>query len=244
MKIIVALDYKNPLDALQMVALLRDYVDGFKIGTALWSQSVYVKDYTKDKELFVDCKLWDTPGTVELVVSKIVAKGGTMATISTWNNDATFKAVEKYADKIKLLGVSYLTSWTPEEVYEIHGDKLGFTWEPHIKRMTDHGFGGIVCSVKDLGAINSIDSDHNLTRVCPGIIERLGAGPEWYGTNPQARTGTAVDAEKNGADYIVVGRAVTKADDPIQAIQKMRRDTSSKDPIEYPMDKFLEINNG
>ena len=104
MKIIVALDYKNPLDALQMVALLRDHVDGFKIGTALWSQSVYVKDYTKDKELFIDCKLWDTPATVELVVNKIVAKGGTMATISTWNNDAVFKInLDSSGSLLKLL---------------------------------------------------------------------------------------------------------------------------------------------
>ena len=218
MKIIVALDYKNPLDALQMVALLRDHVDGFKIGTALWSQSVYVKDYTKDKELFIDCKLWDTPNTVEQVVSKIVAKGGTMTTISTWNNNAVFQAVEKYADKIKLLGVSYLTSWTGDEVYEMFGTRLGYGWEPHIKRMTDHGFGGIVCSVKDLGAIHIADTNHNLTRVCPGIKGKsdIPAG--------QARTATAVDAKKGGADYIVVGRAITQANDPIHAIQKMKHD--------------------
>lgn len=228
MKIIVALDYKNPLDALQMVALLRDHVDGFKIGTALWSQSVYVKDYTKDKELFIDCKLWDTPATVELVVNKIVAKGGTMATISTWNNDAVFKAIEKYADKIKLVGVSYLTSLTRDDIYDIHGDRLGFTWEPHVKRMLDHGFGGVVCSVMDLGAIRMADLNHKLTRVCPGIIERLGDGPEWYGTHKQARTGTAVDAKRCGADCIIVGRAVTKADDPIQAIQKMRQDIDNE----------------
>ena len=47
-KIIVALDYTNPLDALEMAAKLRDVVDGFKINHALWSQSVYIKDYTKD----------------------------------------------------------------------------------------------------------------------------------------------------------------------------------------------------
>ena len=57
MKIIVALDYTNPLEALEMCAKLRDVADGFKINHALWSQSVYIKDYTKaikinNKELF------------------------------------------------------------------------------------------------------------------------------------------------------------------------------------------------
>ena len=92
----------------------------------------------------------------------------------------------------------------------------GFTWETHIKRMIDHGFGGIVCSVKDLGAINSIDTNHNLTRVCPGIKGESDA------PGGQARTASAVDAKKGGADYIVVGRAITQADDPVQAIQKMK----------------------
>ena len=69
MSIIVALDYTNPLEALEMAAKLRDHVDGFKINHALWSQSVYIKDYTS-KELFIDCKLWDTPNTI-LAVKKI-----------------------------------------------------------------------------------------------------------------------------------------------------------------------------
>ena len=57
------------------------YFDGFKTNHTLWSQSVYVKDYTEGKELFVDCKLWDTPNTVKQVVQKIVDKGATMTTI-------------------------------------------------------------------------------------------------------------------------------------------------------------------
>ena len=89
-KLIVALDYVNPLDALEMTAQLRDVVDGFKINQSLWSQSVYVKDYTSAGDLFIDCKLWDTPNTVKQVVQKIVDKGATMTTISTLNNTAVF----------------------------------------------------------------------------------------------------------------------------------------------------------
>ena len=86
-KIIVALDYTNPLDALEMAAKLRGHVDGFKTNHTLWSQSVYIKDYTDGHELFVDCKLWDTPNTVKQVLQKIVDKGATMTTISTFNNN-------------------------------------------------------------------------------------------------------------------------------------------------------------
>ena len=57
-----------------------------------------------------------------------------------------------------------------------------------------------------------------MSRVCPGIKGESDA------PGGQARTASAVDAKKGGADYIVVGRLITQADDPIRAIQKMRAD--------------------
>ena len=132
-KIIVALDYTNPLDALEMAARLRDVVDGFKINHALWSQSVYIKDYTKDNELFIDCKLWDTPNTVKQVLQKIVDKGATMTTICTHNNTAVFEAVQPFAEQIKLLGVTYLTSWHGQERAELFKDTVQVMW------VTDEG---------------------------------------------------------------------------------------------------------
>ena len=100
-KIIVALDYTNPLDALEMAAKLRGHVDGFKTNHTLWSQSVYIKDYTEGHELFIDCKLWDTPNTVKQVLQKIVDKGATMTTVSTLNSQSVFEEVSQFADKIK-----------------------------------------------------------------------------------------------------------------------------------------------
>ena len=108
-KIIVALDYTNPLDALEMTAKLRGHVDGFKINHALWSQSVYIKDYTKAGELFVDCKLWDTPNTVKQVVQKIIDKGATMTTICTHNNEAVFEEIQPLANQVKPVSYTHLT---------------------------------------------------------------------------------------------------------------------------------------
>ena len=102
-KIIVALDYNNPLDALEMAAQLRGLVDGFKINHMLWEQSEYLKDCG---ELFVDCKLWDTPNTIKQVLEKIIKKGATMVTVSTFNNSVVFDECEKYKNDIKILGVT------------------------------------------------------------------------------------------------------------------------------------------
>jgi|TARA_B110000914_G_C15374488_1_gene404722 orotidine-5'-phosphate decarboxylase len=212
MSIIVALDYTNPLEALEMAAKLRDHVDGFKINHALWSQSVYIKDYTS-KELFIDCKLWDTPNTIKTVVEKIIAKGATMTTISTLNNPEVFETLKQYNNDIRLLGVTSLTSWTQQEEYDIHHKSPYHIWETHITKIKDN-FAGIICPVPDLPIIDKIDPEYNLIRVCPGIK---------YETklNGQARTGTPKEAQELGADYVVIGRSITQASDPVEKVKEI-----------------------
>ena len=212
MSIIVALDYTNPLKALEMAAKLRDHVDGFKINHALWSQSVYIKDYT-DKELFIDCKLWDTPNTIKTVVEKIIAKGASMTTISTLNSPEVFETLKQYNNDIRLLGVTSLTSWTQQEEYDIHHKSPYHIWETHITKIKDN-FAGIICPVPDLPIIDKIDPEYNLIRVCPGIK---------YETKlkGQSRTGTPREAYELGADYLVIGRSVTQARDPVERVKEI-----------------------
>ena len=212
MSIIVALDYTNPLEALEMAAKLRDHVDGFKINHALWSQSVYIKDYT-DKELFIDCKLWDTPNTIKTVVEKIIAKGASMTTISTLNSPEVFEILKQYNNDIRLLGVTSLTSWTQQEEYDIHHKSPYHIWETHITKIKDN-FAGIICPVPDLPIIDKIDPEYNLIRVCPGIK---------YETKlkGQSRTGTPKEAQELGADYVVIGRSITEASDPVERVKEI-----------------------
>jgi orotidine-5'-phosphate decarboxylase len=212
MSIIVALDYTNPLKALEMAAKLRDHVDGFKINHALWSQSVYIKDYT-DKELFIDCKLWDTPNTIKTVVEKIIAKGASMTTISTLNSPEVFETLKQYNNDIRLLGVTSLTSWTQQEEYDIHHKSPYHIWETHITKIKDN-FAGIICPVPDLPIIDKIDPDYDLIRVCPGIK---------YETKlkGQSRTGTPKEAQELGADYVVIGRSITQASDPVERVKEI-----------------------
>ena len=212
MSIIVALDYTNPLEALEMAAKLRDHVDGFKINHALWSQSVYIKDYTS-KELFIDCKLWDTPNTIKTVVEKIIAKGASMTTISTFNNPEVFETLKQYNNDIRLLGVTSLTSWTPQEEYDIHHKSPYHIWDTHITKIKDN-FAGIICPVPDLPIIDKIDPDYDLIRVCPGIKYET----ELKG---QARTGTPKEAMELGADYVVIGRSITQASDPVEKVKEI-----------------------
>ena len=212
-KIIVALDYTNPLEALEMCAKLRDVADGFKINHALWSQSVYIKDYTQAGELFVDCKLWDTPNTVKQVVQKIVDKGATMTTICTHNNRPVFEELQQFSDQIKLLGVTYLTSWSGSDLLEIMNYLPGgvrVLWRENIDKIRPYGFSGMICSPKDLEIVKPLT--YGMLKVCPGI-----------GTNSgQSRTTTPKQAIELGADYLVIGRTITQSEDPVKALLEIK----------------------
>ena len=210
MKILVSLETKKSLDLAERI---KDYVDGFKINHLLWDEIVAWPDSWK-KELFVDFKLWDTPNTVKQVLQKIVDKGATMTTISTFNNEAVFDVAQEYAEQIKLLAVTYLTSWNPEEQRQIAKDMPYNMWRDHVARIRHKGFKGIICSPLDIVQIKHEDFMHDLYRVCPGIKYES----ELKG---QSRTTTPKEAQELGADYLVIGRSITEASDPIKTVKEI-----------------------
>ena len=196
MKILLSLETK---ESLEIFPYLGKYVDGVKINHLLWNEVDF--DIEKGKELFVDFKLWDTLNTVKTVVERIIKNGGTMTTISTLNNPEVFHALKEFSDDIKLLGVSFLTSWRHKRQ----------SWEDHVELTEPNGFKGMICSAKDIPNIKS-----NLLKVCPGIT---------YGhnTSGQVRTTTPKEAQDLGADYIVIGRAVTASENPIETLKEIRK---------------------
>ena len=221
-KIIVALDYTNPLDALEMAAKLRDVVDGFKINHALWSQSVYIKDYTKDNELFIDCKLWDTPNTVKQVLQKIVDKGATMTTICTQNSESVFEAIQPFASMTKLLGVTYLTSWDGQERTALYNNTVEQMWENSIDKMIKYKFAGVICSPLDIKTIKFVKPYNHLIKVCPGIQTK-----NYESKKDQKRVTTPKEGQQLGADFLVIGRSITESSDPIDTIQNIRQSLSA-----------------
>ena len=208
MKIILALEKEEHF---QIANKVQDYIDGWKINHIGWdivAQSRFDEwaklnryKLSNEKEVFVDFKLWDTPNTVKTVVERIIKNGGTMTTISTLNELQVFHALREFSDDIKLLGVSFLTSWRHKRQ----------SWTEHVELTEPNGFKGMICSAKDIPNIKS-----NLLKVCPGIT---------YGSknSGQVRTTTPKEAQDLGADYIVIGRAVTESQEPIQTIKEIRK---------------------
>ena len=167
MKLIIALDNVYYSKALELMISLEPYVDGFKINHTLLEHTNIFKNYKLDPTVI---KLFDTPNTICSVLENILEKGATMTTISTFNNPEVFKCLHQYSEDIKLLGVTYLTSWTENEQFEITREVKRNMWQRHIDRIVKFGFAGIICSAQDIVDITEVNL--NLLRVCPGIVFR------------------------------------------------------------------------
>ena len=212
MKIIIALDNMSFDAALSLLVQLGPHVDGFKINHTLWDSTSMFKNY--EGELFVDFKLFDTPNTVCSVVEQILEQGGTMATINTFNNSEVFKCLHQYSEDIKLLGVTYLTSWSETEQFEITRETKKNMWGRHINRITKAGFAGIICSAQDIGDIAEVNT--HLLRVCPGINFKSSNSGQRRTTSPKV-------AQELGADYAVIGRSVTQTHHPVETIETIKK---------------------
>ena len=210
MKILVALDGMDFEKAFGMYVQLTPHCDGFKINHTLLEHSSMFTNY--EGEVMVDLKLWDTPNSVCSIVEKILETPATMCTVSTLNNEEVFKELHQYSEDIKLLGVTYLTSWSSTEQFEIIREMPYDMWRRHLGRIRKYGFAGIVCSAHDIKDMK----DDSILRICPGITFQSS-------NSGQSRTTSPRRAMELGADYAVIGRSITKAKDPVEIITEIKK---------------------
>jgi orotidine-5'-phosphate decarboxylase len=165
--------------------------------------------------VFVDAKLFDIGNTVERATGRVAALGATFLTVHAQDRDTAAAAVRGRAGTdLKLLGITLLTSTKPES---LGGQGISLPADELVLRRAgfaaDAGFDGVVSSPLEARALKT-RFGNRLAVVCPGVRPQSG---EAIGGDDQARTATPADALRAGADYIVVGRPITRAADPAAA---------------------------
>ena len=221
-RIIVALDVDTVAAAKAMVQQCESHVGFYKIGLQLFMVSWFeMVDWLVDRghKVMLDLKFFDIPETVKLAVEQVNRRGVTFATIH--GNDPIIRAAVAVRGDTKLLAVTVLTSFGEEDMRA-----MGMTSSIadlvfyRAKRALELGCDGVVSSGLEAGRIRS-DLGDKLLIVTPGI--RPGAN-RTDGSDDQQRIVTAGQALGNGANYVVVGRPITRAADPIQVITLMQQD--------------------
>jgi orotidine-5'-phosphate decarboxylase len=227
-RLIVALDCESIEEAKRWIENLREDVGLFKIGLELYARyGTQVFDLMKgvDIPLFFDCKFMDIPNTVGGASRGLVGRGIKMfnvhATGGTDMMKAALRAVEEEAEKQKtqrplVIAVTILTSITRDILEEEIGIKQSV--EATVGRFAlltkKAGLDGVVCSANEVGTIRKLCGDKFLT-VTPGIR------PAWAGDDDQKRIVTPAQAIKNGSDYIIIGRPITRAKNMVDAARRI-----------------------
>ncbi len=228
-RIIVALDVEDAQKAKEIVKKCESHVGFYKVGLQLfmasWFESV---DWILDRghKVMLDLKFFDIPETVKLAVAQVNSRGVSLATIH--GNDAIIKAALQERGDLKLLAVTVLTSFGEEDMRT-----MGMTQSVadlvlfRARRALDLGCDGVVSSGLEAGRLRE-SLGNKLLIVTPGI--RPGANIMDY-ADDQQRIVTAGMAIGSGADHVVVGRPITKAQDPIEVIELMQKDIESNHSV-------------
>lgn len=169
-------------------------------------------------ELFLDLKLHDIPNTVASAVEPLSEIGLWALTLHTSGGyEMMARSVamrDKTKSKMKLLGITVLTSLGGELWSDVHpGSKMEEALTGRANTAQRAGMDGIVCSPLDLSLLAG--RAEKLLRVVPGIRAHK------VSTEDQSRVATAKEAAEAGASYIVVGRPILEAHDPIAAAKEI-----------------------
>jgi orotidine-5'-phosphate decarboxylase len=208
--IIVALDVPSAADARRLVSGLGETADFYKVGLELYAAAGmdFVRELKgQGKRVFLDLKLYDIGEQVRRAVAAISTVGVDLLTIHAVKQ-VMRAAVEGRAGSVKLLAVTVLTSFDEQDVRdEGSAFTLAGLIEKRVGYAIEAGVDGVVCSGLDAARVRALTGP-KMTLVIPGVRSPGQAAGD------QKRVATPAEAIANGADYLVVGRQITRAEDP------------------------------
>ena len=207
--IFLACDVSSQKEILDLLELVHEDIAGIKIGLQYITQRSpeEIKELSKFKKpIFYDGKFFDIKNTLVESVKSLEDLNVSYATVHLLNGLDALKAANEAARKINihLLGVSVLTSFSDEDL-----EGLGFMNKVYdqvknlIKIAKDANLHGVICSPLEIKMVKEIAP--NLKCFTPGI--RMGEKKD-----DQKRTMNANEATKEGSDYLIIGRPITKGD--------------------------------
>jgi orotidine-5'-phosphate decarboxylase len=221
--VIIACDFKSKAELMEFLKPFKGLNPYIKIGMEMYYKEgpELVRELKRDGfKIFLDLKLHDIPNTVKAAMAKIGELGVDITNVHAEGGIEMMKAAKEGLNSTeagkntKLIAVTILTSINDEILH----NELGIKEDLHVNDVVrkyalnakEAGLDGVVCSALEAPIIKEI----GFMSVTPGI--RL-LGDD---VNDQKRVATPALAKENGSTYIVVGRSITKADNPVDAYNR------------------------
>ena len=220
--IIVALDYPAPQPAFELLEKLDPKLCRVKVGKEMFTRMgpVFVEAcMSRGFDVFLDLKFHDIPNTVAGACRAGADLGVWMMNVHASGGrrmmQAAREAVDKSSSETLLIAVTILTSLSEEELAEIgYSDSAADNVSRLAALAKDSGMHGVVCSPREARQLRSDLGDEFLL-VTPGVR------PAGSDVADQRRVMTPQDAMQAGSSYLVIGRPITAAKDPLQALQQI-----------------------
>ena len=218
-KIIVALDSNNFNEIEKLVKSLKKDVYGFKIGYQFFFNFGligYKKIFSICPSIFLDLKLHDIPNTVKNGLKALDKIKPILTTIHISGGDEMMKSSIKDKKFTKILGVSILTSMDTKQTKKFYNQKnVSFLVKKFARFAKKNGLDGVVCSPKEIKDIRKA-TGKNFIIVTPGIrLKRK------IKNDDQKRVETPKKAIEMGANYLVIGRPITKSKNPLKTLKEI-----------------------
>ncbi len=227
--IIIALDFDSERPALELATCLTATNCKLKVGKELFTRAgpaFIEKLHQLNFDVFLDLKYHDIPHTVAKACQAAAELGVWMVNVHAWGAShmllAAREAVDKYQQKPLLIAVTLLTSLQQADLAELG---IETTTQEMVLRLASlaqrSGLDGVVCSPQEISLLREkLPGDFQL--VTPGI-RPLGSAK-----NDQKRTLTPAQALQAGSNYLVIGRPITAAPDPLLALQNIMAELNSR----------------
>jgi orotidine-5'-phosphate decarboxylase len=226
--IVVALDFDNKKQTLELVERLDPKRCRLKVGKELFTSEgpqLVEALQNKDFDVFLDLKFHDIPNTTAKAVATAAKMGVWMVNVHASGGQRMMEAAQEalvgFKQKPLLIAVTVLTSM---EQTDLAGIGLDMSPQLQVERLAvlaqNSGLDGVVCSAQEAVSLKALcGKDFNL--VTPGIR------PSFAQQGDQRRIMTPSQAIEAGVDYMVIGRPITQAKDPIEALTLIEQEISA-----------------
>jgi orotidine-5'-phosphate decarboxylase len=221
-KIIVAMDFADSSAALQMADRLSPALCRLKVGKELFTAAgpQLVEQLMRNGfEIFLDLKFHDIPNTVAQACKSAAALGVWMVNVHALGGrrmmEAAHEALASVSRPPKLIAVTVLTSMGQEDLVDLGINDTPAQMVLRLAQLArNSGVEGVVCSAQEAALLRR-ECGENFCLVTPGIR------PAQSSMDDQMRVMTPQAALENGASYLVIGRPITRAADPLQVLQEI-----------------------
>jgi orotidine-5'-phosphate decarboxylase len=223
-RVIVPLDFPSADQALDMTSRLLGQIAMVKIGLQLFCQEgpEVVETFSERTKVFLDLKLHDIPQTVARAVAAVRDLGASYCTVHASGGAEMLRAaVEAAGETMNIVAVTTLTSLDNNDLRSIGVEGLDTTASAIRLAVLAYqqGVRAFVCSPHEITTLRSAFGDE-VELLVPGIRSK-DAGDD------QKRVATPTTAMQNGADYLIIGRPITGADDPYEALDAINKEVNA-----------------